>query len=383
MLFWALINKKGDVGMKKFALALLLVAVVIIASGCVGSGGSSSGTPETGSQSTGWESSTSKSTSSVETTKTTSETHSTSSTPSQSETGTQTSTSIPQGELYWKNPWEYSPIVVDGERYFVTHYVVLYRVRPNETSPLYEYRIEKTERKTNVTVYGLDFSGSKTEVGSFEVYEYETVITPVKAVEMDKPVTIRVWYTTRTSEAFIYPWDMGWASSTYGDNDFVGFKIEYDGRELLYTNPPAVGKSVIPYIGGDQDIMSDLNPDLMNLYTGWFAVLHVGLWGDWSARNLLEPQKGAWSDYLGHAWEWETRPDGTVEFSGIEFRVVEGTWSYSGPEGVSMSGRAKIAPKIFIPLEVDGNFTSLDESGNPITIYGYFKVERLDLVRAP
>ncbi|WP_285519307.1 hypothetical protein [Thermococcus nautili] len=370
--------------MKKFALALLLVAVVLLASGCTGSGGtSSSETPETTSHSQGWESSTSQTpTSSQGTTETPSETHSTSSpTPSQTETPTST-TPTPSEELYWTNPWEYSPIDVNGEKYVITHYVVLYKVRPNETSPLYEYRIEKTERKANITVYGMDFSGSKVEVGTFEVYEYETVITPVKAAAMEEPLTIKVWYTTRASDAFIYPWDMGWASANYGENQVVGFEMDYQGRQLLYTNPMAVGKSAIPYMGGDQNIMDELNTDLMNLYYGWFAVLHVGIWADWSGRNLLVPQSGTWSDFFGHAWSWETKPDGTVEFSGIKFRVVEGTWSYTGVEGVSMTGKARVAPKIFIPLEVDGHFTSIDENGNPLTIYGYFKVEELDLAKA-
>ncbi|NJE54702.1 hypothetical protein [Thermococcus sp. 21S9] len=272
---------------------------------------------------------------------------------------------------------------MNGEKYIITHYVVIYKVRPNETSPLYEYRIEKTERKTNITVYGMDFSGSKVEVGTFEVYEYETVITPVKAFAMEEPLTIKVWYTTRASDAFIYPWDMGWASANYGQNKVVGFEMDYKGKQLLYTNPMAVGKSAVPYMGGDQNIMDELNTDLMNLYYGWFAVLHVGIWADWSDRNLLVPQSGTWSDFFGHVWSWETKPDGTVEFSGVKFRVVEGTWSYAGPEGVSMTGKAKVAPKIFIPLEVDGHFTFVDNNGNPQTIYGYFKVEQLDLAKAP
>ncbi|WP_460128976.1 hypothetical protein [Thermococcus prieurii] len=373
--------------MKKFALALLLVVVVLLASGCTGSNTSSktSETPDT-SPSPSWTSSTTQ-TSSQETTETPSGTHSNSpsSTPTKTETETPTSTtstSTQTEELYWTSPWEYSPIKVNGEKYVITHYVVLYKVKPNETSPLYEYRIEKTERKKKVKVYGTDFSGNKVDVGTFEVYEYETVITPVKAVSMKEKLIIKVWYTERASDAFIYPWDMGWATGGSGQNQVVGFEMDYGDRQMLYTNPMAVGKSAIPYIGGDQNIMDELNTDLMNLYYGWFAVLHVGMWADWSGKNLLVPQSGTWRDFFGHTWNWQTRPDGTVEFSGIKFRVIEGTWSYAGPEGVSMKGKAKVAPRIFIPLEVDGHFSFVDDNGNPRTIYGYFKIEELDLAKA-
>jgi hypothetical protein len=355
-------------------LVMALIGLVIAAGGCMGSEKPSE-TPQ------GTHSSGPSMTQTAPTTSTShaTETHSASSSPGNSQTDTETETTSTEAvqKLTWASPWEYSPIRVDGREYVITHYVVLYEVRPNETSPLYRYRIEKSEEVTNLTVYGRDFYGSKVKVGTFKVYEYRTVITPINAAVMKGDVTIKVWYTERTSEAFIYPWDIGWAAGSGTDN-VVGFEVDYGNESLIYTNPLSLGKSTLPYIGGNQNLLDELNPDLMNLYYGWFAVLNVGIWADWSVRNLLVPQSGTWRDYFGNEWSWKTRPAGTVRISGIEFKTVEGEWSYLW-NGTRFNGTATVAPKIFIPLEVRGEFTYVTDSGLPETIYGHFKVEEMTL----
>ncbi|WP_457751913.1 hypothetical protein [Thermococcus sp.] len=372
-------------------LIIFLMVGLVVASGCMGGGGSET---SSSSQTTSTTSSYSTTQSSMTTTSssTTSSTHSTttsttgptstSSSSTQTSTSTTTTTTSPAEELYWSNPWEYSTVSINGEQYKVVYYKALYKVQPNQTSPIYEYIIEKSVEKTKIHIYGTDAMGNKKDLGEKEVYQYTTVVTPIKAAEMKDKTTIKVWYKNESGESFLYPWEMGWGSNMYGSStDFVGFQIEYMGEKFTFTNPMAYGESLFPYIGGNDAVLDNIGTDLTNLWMGWFTVIQVGIWSSWSDTNLAIPESGTWTDAMGHTWSWSTKPDGTVTFSGVTLKVVDAQWSYKGaPEGTSFKGKARVAPKLFLPLEVEGHFSYIDQTtGGTTTIYGYIKIEDLKL----
>lgn len=380
--------------MKKIAgvvLSLILLGLVV-AGGCLGGGGGATSTTSPthttggGSPTGTTESSTTThpgtTTTSSQTTSTTTSSSETPTTTSSTESPTTTTTQTPTEEAYWEHPWEYAPVTIDGENYTVTYYRALYKVQPNQSSPVYEYVIEKSFEKTKIHVYGTDAMGGKKDLGEKGVYQYVTVITPKNAAAMKDKVTIKVWYKNETGDSFIYPWEMGWTSNMYGGStNLVGFQVDYMGRTLTFTNPRAFGGSLFPYMEGDNEILSDIGPDLTNLWMGWFTIIQVGIWTAWSDENLAVPQSGTWSDMLGHTWSWSTKPDGTATFSGITFNLVDGQWKYSGsPEGVNLGGKATVAPELFIPLEVEGHFSYIEQgTGQKTTIYGYIKIEDLKL----
>ena len=379
--------------MKKFggALIILLMVGLVIASGCMGGGGSetsstSSQAPSTtSSYSTTTHSSVTTTSSTTTTTQPGTETSTTTTTTSTStETTTTTTTTTPTEELYWSNPWEYSTIKINGEEYKATYYKAYYKVKPNQSSPMYEYIIEKSVKKTKIHVYGTDFSGNKVDIGEKEVYEYTTVVTPKKAAQLQGKLTLRVWYTEEAGEVFIYPWEIGWMGylGGYGNSDdkFVGFQFEYGGETFTITFPGPFQGGLMPYMEGNSDWMEQVNEDLTNLWVGWFAAMQVGIWSAWTDENLAVPRTGTWSDGF-HTWTWSTKPDGTVTFSGVKFKLVDAEWKYSGsPEEVSMNGKAKIAPKLFMPVELEGYFSySGMDTGETTTIYGYIKIEDLKL----
>ena len=377
----------------------LMIIGLVFASGCMGGG---KGEPTSSSV----ETTSTQTTSTTETTQsqtptTTSASHSeTTSTSTPTVTTTQTTTTqesttittttatstttTPTEEAYWSHPWEYVPVIVKGEKYLITYYKYDYKIQPNQSAPVYEYIVEKSVGKAKVHIYGQDMTGSKVDLGEKEVYEYVTVVTPVKGAALDDKLTFRIWFVSNKSEAFLYPWDVLWMTyiSPYSQNkDFAGMKFEYKNSEFLFTNPAPFRSGLFPYFGGDQNAFSDISEDLGYLYMGWAATINFGIWYDWEDYNLLIPQKGTWSDMQGHSWEWSTTPDGSTEYSGIPFRLVSFSWKYQGtPESVSMSGKGKVSPYLPLLIEGDGYYGYKDpKTGKSLTIYAYLKLEDLKL----
>ncbi|WP_461865295.1 hypothetical protein [Thermococcus sp.] len=336
-------------------------------------------TTHTGSTSTQIETSTQ--TSSQTTTGTETETETTTVT----ETTTTTSTSTPTEKAYWSHPWEYAPVEVGGEKYWITYYKYDYKIQPNQSAPVYEYIVEKSVEKTKIHVYGQDMSGNKVDLGEKEVYAYKTVVTPVKGAAMDDKITFTLWFVSNESDAFLYPWNALWAqrylSPAVQDKNFVGMKFEYKGNAFVFMNPAPFKSGLFPYFEGDSKPFEKIDNDLSYLYMGWAATLNFGIWYDWENYNLLVPQSGTWSDNLGHSWEWSTKPDGTVEYSGISFKLVDFTWKYKGTaEGVSMAGKGKVSPYLPLLVKGDGHYNYKDpKTGNILTIYAYLKLKDLKL----
>jgi len=288
-------------------------------------------------------------------------------------------------ELYWSNPWKYSTVSVNGNKYNVTYYRAYYKIRPNQSSPVYEYILEKSIERTKVYVYGMDMNGNRVDLGEKDVYEYRTVVTPKNAANLRDKLVIKVWYTRETGDAFVYPWEAVWIQYMMGQGaqDFVGLQLEYEGNNLTFTNPLPFQSNLFPYVEGESNWTSDISTDLSNLWIGWAAITKVGVWAAWVGKNLAIPQSGTWTDAQGHSWEWSIEPDGKATFSGMTFRLVDVQWSYSGsPEGVKIEGRAKIAPGLFLPVETEGTFSFKNENTDETTIvYGYIKVEEIKLKR--
>ncbi|WP_048151085.1 hypothetical protein [Palaeococcus ferrophilus] len=382
-------------------LVVLMLLGSVISAGCIGGGGettSSSAVPsttETPSWSTSSTHTTTTSTPSGPTTTThttatgtpiptTTTSTTTTTTTTATPTPTTTTTTTPTEEAYWEHPWEYAPINLGGESYLITYYKYDYKVQPNQSSPVYEYIIEKSVEKTKVHVYGQDMQMNKVDLGEQEVYAYTTVVTPVKAENMDDKLTITVWFVSNNSEAFLYPWDIMWMSyvSPMGSGgDFVGMKFEYKGGSFLFMNPAPFQGGLFPYFEGDQDTFEELNDDLVNLYIGWLATLHMGVWYSWENTNVLVPQSGVWTDGQGHSWQWSTKPDGSATYDGKSFKLVDFQWSYEGTvEGVKLQGSGKFSPYLPLLVEGDGHYSYKDEdSGKTTVIYAYLKLEDLKL----
>lgn len=379
--------------MRKGRVALMLVLVLIfsvVASGCLGGGGEKTSSSPT--------------TSSVPTTTKPSSTHTTTGSPSETatepsttttetqttvtETTSTTETQTPTEEAYWEHPWEYAPINIGGETYWITYYKYRYKIQPNQSAPIYEYIIEKSVRKGTVNVCGMDLMGNKKDLGEQEVYEYVTVVNPVNAAGLEGPLTIKVWYTTNESEAFLYPWDVLWfaylspAGAT--DQTFVGIQFEYQGQIFRMTNPTPFQSGLFPCIEGDLDTSEAVSDDLGYLYMGWVTLLHLGFWYDWSDVNVLVPQSGVWADLYGHSWSWSTSPDGVVSYSGFTFKLVDFQWTYEGTvEGVKLHGGGKFSPELPLVVESEGYYSYKDqETGGTTVIYSYLKLEDLKLEKA-
>ncbi|WP_297436437.1 hypothetical protein [Thermococcus sp.] len=386
--------------MKKIAgvvLSLILLGLVV-ASGCLGGGrGATSTTPPThttgGSSPTGTTGSPTTTppgtttTSGQATGTTTSSPETPTSTETPGENPTTTTTQTPAEEAYWEHPWEYAPVTINGKKYLVTYYKIHYKVQPNQSSPVYEYIVEKSVEKTKVHVYGTDLTGGTVDLGEHGVYEYTTVVTPIKAAELRGKLVLKVWYKEPVGEAFIYPWDAVWATyfNPYGStqvNNFVGMEMDYEGQKMVMTNGAAFKTGLFPHLEGSSDWMNEVKTDLNNLYMGWFAVVHVAIWNDVGAHNMMAPQSGAIADSFGHKLEWSSNPDGTVTFSEVAFKLVDFQWKYSSASGdlSAISGKGKLSPYLFMPVEVDGHVSYLDEkTGESTTIYGYMKIEDLKL----
>lgn len=299
---------------------------------------------------------------------------------------TTTTTTTQAEEAYWTNPWEYTPVKIDGRNYTVTYYRIHYKVQPNQSAPMYEYIVEKSVGRTKVHVYGTDLMGGTVDLGEHEVYEYTTVITPVKAAALTDKLTLRVWYKKLVGEAFIYPWDIAWAAymspmGATGENAFVGFEIEYAGEKFTVTNGAAFQNGLFPHVEGNSDLLSDVNQDLYNLYLGWFAITNLAVWNGFRSNNVFVPHSGTITDGQGHTLTWSSEPDGTVTFSGITFKLVKFKWEYTGSaEGTEIKGSGKFSPYLFIPIETEGYLTYVpSNTGKSTTIYGYLKVEDLKL----
>ena len=374
--------------MKRIATALLVLLIfgMVVASGCLGGGGGETSTApsttKTSSQATS--SSPTQTATTQPTTTTHTETTSTETTTT-TQTTTPTTTTTPSEEAYWEHPWEYAPINIGGESYWITYYKYRYKVQPNQSAPVYEYIIEKSVGKETIKVCGMDIMGNKKDLGEHKVYAYRTVVTPVKGAALDDTLTITVWYVSNQSNAFLYPWDVFWATylspTGVSDNTFVGMQFEYKGQTFRITNPSPFQSGIFPCFEGDMGDMEDISEDLGYLYMGWVALIHLGFWYEWSDVNVLVPQSGAWTDLQGHSWAWSTTPDGVATYSGFTFKLVNFQWTYEGTvEGVKLQGQGKFSPKLPLVVESDGYYSYRDEkTGKTTVIYGYLKLEDLRL----
>lgn len=174
--------------------------------------------------------------------------------------------------------------------YTITYYRYAYKVRPNQTSPVYEYILEKRVEKTKIHVYGQDMRLNKIDLGEHEVHAYETVVTPVKAVSMNSKLVITIWYVSNKSNAFLYPWDVSWFAmiSPYTQNtEFVGMEFEYKGEKFLFMNPAPFQSGLLPYFEGNDELLGSLNEDLTNIYMGWVSVLHLAVWSAIAEENPM------------------------------------------------------------------------------------------------
>ncbi|WP_199919972.1 hypothetical protein [Thermococcus piezophilus] len=266
--------------------------------------------------------------------------------------------------------------------YTITYYRYAYKVRPNQTSPVYEYILEKHVEKTKIHVYGQDMRLNKIDLGEHEVYAYETVVTPVKAVSMDSKLVITIWYVSNKSNAFLYPWDVSWFAmiSPYTQNtEFVGMEFEYKGEKFLFMNPAPFQSGLLPYFEGNDELLGSLNEDLTNIYMGWVSVLHLAVWSAIAEENLMSPYQGTWSDMQGHTWRYSIKPDGVVSIGGFDFKTADVEWSYAGvPENVTLSGSGKVSPSLPIPILVEGSF-SYKENNRWRTVYAYLELKELRL----
>ena len=380
----------------------LVIGLILVVSGCTGGGTSTTQATTTQHSTTTTHTTTTEHTSAIPThspssTHSTSISSTTSTTPSMTETYTSTtqtqttstttqttSTQTPVEEAFWKYAWKAAPFEINGKKYLISYYKYKYKIQPNQSAPIYEYIIEKSFEKTKVHVYGQDMSGNKVDIGEKEVYAYKTVVTPVKGAALDDVLTFTIWFVSNNSQAFIYPWDvlwMGYLSPYNRDKNFVGMEFGYKGEKLLITSPLPYRSDLFPYFEGNQEAFGDIAEDLCYLYMGWVATTTFGIWYEWSDVNVLIPQSGTWSDMQGHSWEWSTKPDGTVEFSGMTFKLVDFQWKYKGTaEEVSMNGRGKFSPYLPLPIETEGYFSSKDsETGKETIIYAYLKLEGLKL----
>lgn len=274
---------------------------------------------------------------------------------------------------------------LNGETYWITYYKYYYKVQPNQSAPVYEYIVEKSVGKETVDVCGMDMMGNTVDLGEHEAYAYKTIVTPVKAEKLQGKLTVTVWYLSNVSEAFIYPWDvtwMGYMSPTGSPSgDFVGIQFDYIGQTFRIMNPNPFQSGLFPCAKGESDAFSNIGQDLTNLYIGWVATLHLGLWYSWEETNVLVPQSGVWTDGDGHSWSWSTTPDGSATYDGKSFKLVDFQWNYQGTvEGVKLQGSGKFSPHLPLLVEGDGYYSYKDEeSGKTTVIYAYVNIEDLKL----
>ncbi|KQH82576.1 hypothetical protein [Thermococcus thioreducens] len=371
------------------AVLVLLLLGMVVASGCLGGGGETSTTPSsptttpgTSTEATSPSSAPSPSAPSGTTPSPVTETQTTA---TETSSATETETQTPTEEAYWENPWEYAPINIKGETYWITYYKYRYKIQPDQNSQIYEYVIEKSVDKTTVNVCGMDIMGNKKDLGEQEAYAYRTVVNPIKAAGLDDTLTITVWYLSNMSDAFIYPWDVLWFSymspTGAGDNVFVGIQFDYKGRSFSVMNPAPFQSGLFPCFDGDMTLPDAVNEDLGYLYMGWVALVHLGFWYEWSNVNVLVPQSGVWSDGMGHTWTWSTSPDGVTSYSGFTFKLVNYQWKYEGTvEGVKLQGEGKFSPDLPLVIESEGYYSYKDpNTGQTTVVYGYLKLEDLKL----
>ncbi|NJD99008.1 hypothetical protein E3E26_04300 [Thermococcus sp. LS1] len=369
-------------------LLVLLLFGMVVASGCLGGGEQ---TPTSTSQIPTSEMSPSQtsppaSSPAQSPTQTSSETQSPAQTETTSSTETTpTETQTPTEEAYWQHPWEYAPLNLGGETYWITYYKYRYKIQPNQSAPVYEYIIEKGVEKATVNVCGMDLMGNKKDLGEEDVYAYTTIVTPIKGAFLDDTLTVTVWYLSNESDAFMYPWDVMWftylSPTGSGDNIFVGMQFEYNGRTFRMMNPTPFQSGLFPCFDGDMDLPGEISEDLGYLYMGWVSLIHLGFWYEWSDVNVLIPQSGMWTDGMGHTWSWSTNPDGTASYAGFTFKLIDFQWKYEGTgEGVILQGEGKFSPDLPLVIESDGYYSYKDaQTGKTTVVYSYLKLEDLGL----
>ncbi|NJE03735.1 hypothetical protein E3E27_06270 [Thermococcus sp. MV11] len=375
--------------MKKFRglIAIFLATLIFVGvSGCLGGGGEES--PTASESYTEGEHATTPG--AGETGGTTSGGYTTES-PTQSGTTTtemETPTETETGYASWQNPWDaHNPVQIDGESYLITYIKYKLRVRTEEGGPVYEYEVEKRRGPVKIHVYGnsIDMETGKQEkvdLGEFEVYEYYGKIIPINAEDMSDAFEYRLWVVNRSEDTdtfFLFPTldFLTLYSSLYaGTGDVVGVMMKYGNQTFEFYNPIAVGKgSIAPYQEGDINMLSDI-ADIEAIYLSWYGFYNFGFWTALEDENIYQETTGSWG-VMGYQYNYEVKPDGTVNLGGKEFRVSSVSWTYTFGS-ITGQGEATIAANLPVPVEAKGVF--IEQGG--ANVFTHVKIEDIGFEKA-
>ncbi|WP_297070573.1 hypothetical protein [Thermococcus sp.] len=338
--------------MRKFGLAILLVAIVIfgiVASGCLGGSGNEGSTSETYS-----ESSSSSGGSTGGGTSGGSE-----------ETGTASAT--------WESSWDaYNPVNLNGESYYITYIKYTFTVKTPEGEHTYE--VEKQRGYVKTHVYA-DENGQKKDLGEFNLFAYYEKMTPINDPNMTAPFEYLIMAKGRTEDTdqwFLNPLPDFGALSAGGS---VVVEAKYGDSYFYWSNPAAIGQySELPYTEGDiESVVENIGGYITQ---AWMAMLSSGAWNGLKGHNLMKKDEYSFS-FMGLEYSYKIEPDGTVTIDGKDFRVSNVEWSYS-LGGVSTQGKATIAPSLPIPVETEGIFVSMSTKTKG---YSKLKIEGVKLER--
>ncbi|WP_297500719.1 hypothetical protein [Thermococcus sp.] len=328
--------------MGKRNLALILAAVVlfgVISSGCLGGGNSRT--------SSHYESSTTPSTSS-----------------------TVTSGTATQASATWETPWNaYNPVMVDGKAYYVTQIEYTFTIKTGEGER--SYKVVKKRGYIKAHVYSEE-KGGKKDLGEFNLFAYCGEITPLTgpANSTFEYIVAVKERTNDTDRYFLQPLPN---FEALGTGNAVVVEARSGGGYFYWSNPPAIGQySELPYTEGDaNNVLSGLGN---YLFQGWVALVSSGAWSGLEGHDLLKKDEYIFS-FMGMGYHYKISPDGSVTLGGKSFRVSNAEWSYS-LGGVSMQGKATIAPSLPVPIGAEGNFVDLS-SGTKI--YSKLKIDDIKL----
>ncbi|WP_237266271.1 hypothetical protein [Thermococcus cleftensis] len=300
----------------------------------------------------------------------------------------ETPTDTETGYASWQNPWDaHNPVQIDGESYLITYIKYKLRVRTEEGGPVYEYEVEKRRGPVKIHVYGnsIDMETGKQEkvdLGEFEVYEYYGKIIPINAEDMSDAFEYRLWVVNRSEDTdtfFLFPTldFLTLYSSLYaGTGDVVGVMMKYGNQTFEFYNPIAVGKgSIAPYQEGDINMLSDI-ADIEAIYLSWYGFYNFGFWTALEDENIYQETTGSWG-VMGYQYNYEVKPDGTVNLGGKEFRVSSVSWTYTFGS-ITGQGEAIIAANLPVPVEAKGVF--IEQGG--ANVFTHVKIEDIGFEKA-
>ncbi len=275
-----------------------------------------------------------------------------------------------QASATWETPWNaYNPVTVDGKAYYITQIEYTFTIKTGEGER--SYKVVKKRGYIKAHVYSEE-NGGKKDLGEFNLFAYYGKITPLNGPAngtFEYIVAVKE-RTNDTDRYFLQPLPN---FEAIGTGKAVVVEARSGGGYFYWSNPPAMGQySELPYTEGDiNDVLSGLGN---YLFQGWVAVVSSGAWSGLEGHDLLKKDEYTFS-FMGMGYHYKISPDGSVTLDGKSFRVSNVEWSYS-MGGVSMQGRATIAPSLPVPVEAEGNFVDLS-SGTKI--YSKLKIDEVKL----